>query len=121
MDDVLQDFLAEAAERLATVDQDILLLEKDNGDPDALARIFRAVHNIKSSAGFLHLSRLQALSHVMETVLVAARDGNIVMTPMLTTLLLNLFGGFNNRVVHLLAFLQRWLEVQTHWEQREQV
>lgn len=103
MDDVLQDFLAEAAERLATVDQDILLLEKDNGDPDALARIFRAVHNIKSSAGFLHLSRLQALSHVMETVLVAARDGNIVMTPMLTTLLL---AGFD-RLRRILADLER--------------
>ena len=88
MDDILQDFLAETAERLATTDQDILLLEQDSRNRDALARIFRAVHNIKSSAGFLHLARLQALSHAMETILVSAREEQIILTPMLVTLVL---------------------------------
>lgn len=91
MDDILQDFLAETAERLATVDQDILLLEKNGQEEAALARIFRAAHNLKSSAGFLHLPRLQHLSHALEALLVPCRDGRLRVTPVLGTLLLAAF------------------------------
>lgn len=91
MDDILQDFLAETTERLATIDQDILLLEKNGQDREALARIFRAAHNIKSSSGFLSLSRLQRLSHAMEAVLVPCREDVLAVTPLLATLLLSGF------------------------------
>lgn len=91
MDDILQDFLAETAERLASVDQDILLLEKNGQDSAALARIFRAAHNIKSSAGFLKLPRLQQLSHALEALLVPCREGALAVTPVLATLLLAAF------------------------------
>lgn len=101
MDDILQDFLAETAERLATADQDIVLLEQDGQNRAALTRIFRAVHNIKSSAGFLHLSRLQSLSHAMEAVLVAGREDRLAITPLLATLLL---AGFD-RLRGILAAL----------------
>lgn len=97
MDDILQDFLAEAEERLSTLDQDILLLEQNGADTAALTRIFRAAHNIKGSCGFLQLHRLSNLSHAIEAVLVQCRDHQRPVTPPLVSLLL---AGFD-QVRHL--------------------
>lgn len=88
MDDILQDFLAEAEERLSTLDQDILLLEQNGADIAALTRIFRSAHNIKGSCGFLQLHRLSSLAHAIEAVLVQCRDYQRPVTPPLVSLLL---------------------------------
>lgn len=98
MDDILQDFLAEAEERLSTLDQDILLLSQNGTDTAALTRIFRAAHNIKGSCGFLQLHRLSRLSHAIESVLVQCRDYQQPVTPTLVSLLLAGYDQIRNLV-----------------------
>ncbi len=87
----MQEFLTEAEERMATLDQDILLFEKAGPDADVLPRIFRAAHNIKGSCGFLKLMRLGALAHAVEDVLSRCRDHKIHTTPQMSDLLLAAF------------------------------
>ncbi len=81
MDDLLRDFLTESAEGLAQLDLDIVALEKEPGDPELINRIFRAIHTIKGTCGFLDLDRLQAVAHATESVLVLVRERKIDATP----------------------------------------
>jgi len=87
----MQEFLTETEERLATLDQDILLFERAGPDADVLPRIFRAAHNIKGSCGFLKLVRLGALAHAVEDVLSRCRDNKIQATPQMSDLMLAAF------------------------------
>jgi two-component system, chemotaxis family, sensor kinase CheA len=81
MDELLGDFLAETAENLQTVDNEIVLFERDPGNRDVLNNIFRLVHTIKGTCGFLNLPRLERLAHAAETVLGKVRDGQAQVTP----------------------------------------
>ena len=75
MDDLLQDFLAETRESLDEVDNELVLFEQNPNDDARLASIFRLVHTIKGTCGFLGLPRLEALSHAAETLMGNYRDG----------------------------------------------
>lgn len=75
MDDLLTDFLAEAAEMLADASGAIVAWEGDPGDRDRLDAIFRFVHTIKGSSGFLTLPRVTALAHAAEDALDQVRRG----------------------------------------------
>ena len=75
MEEVIVEFLAESKEGLDRVDDDLLALEKDPGNAARLASIFRAVHSIKGTAGFLAYEKLQAFAHVGESLLSLLRDG----------------------------------------------
>ncbi|HZJ61953.1 MAG TPA: chemotaxis protein CheA, partial [Kofleriaceae bacterium] len=88
MEDVVHEFLAESRENLDQVDLDLVTLEKNPDDASIVARIFRAIHTIKGTCGFLGFSRLEAVSHAGESVLSALRDEEIAATPTLTTVLL---------------------------------
>jgi len=75
MEEVIVEFLVESKEGLDRVDDDLLALEKDPQNPARLASIFRAVHTIKGTAGFLAYEKLQAFAHVGESLLSLLRDG----------------------------------------------
>src|SRR3546814_20805248 len=75
MDDLLNDFLAETAEILAEAGGAIVAWEADPGDRERLDAIFRFVHTIKGSSGFLSLPRVPALSHAAEDALDQVRRG----------------------------------------------
>lgn len=75
MDDLLQEFLAETREMLAAIAGEIIAWEADPGDRPRLDSIFRFVHTVKGSCGFLNLPRLERLSHAAEGALAAVRDG----------------------------------------------
>ena len=75
MDDLLDDFIAETRETLAALAEEILLWEADPTDRQRLDAIFRFVHTVKGSCGFLNLTRLERLSHAAEDVLAEVRDG----------------------------------------------
>jgi two-component system chemotaxis sensor kinase CheA len=77
MDDVLQEFLSESWENLAQLDNEIVELEKAGSDPERLASIFRTIHTIKGTCGFIGLDRLGALAHSAENVLGQMRDGKL--------------------------------------------
>lgn len=78
MDDLLQDFIAETRETLEAVSGEIVGWEADPTDRARLDAIFRFVHTIKGSCGFLDLPRLLRLSHAAEDALAAVRSGTRV-------------------------------------------
>lgn len=62
MDDLLSEFLTETAESLSVLDVELIKLEQTPDDPDLLSGIFRLVHTIKGTCGFLGLPRLEAVA-----------------------------------------------------------
>ncbi len=75
MDDLLQEFIAETRETLGALSGEIVAWESDPADRARLDSIFRFVHTVKGSCGFLDLPRLARLSHAAEDVLQAVRSG----------------------------------------------
>ncbi len=88
MDDLLREFRAETAENIAVLDVDLVKLEKNPNDPNLLSEIFRVVHTIKGTCGFLDLPRLEAVAHASEEVLGKIRDGDLSVTEEAVTLIL---------------------------------
>ncbi len=88
MDDLLQEFLTEAAENLAILDVELVKFEQDPNDIEILKNIFRLVHTVKGTCGFLGLSRLESVAHAGENVLGKFRDGELTVTPQAVTLIL---------------------------------
>lgn len=80
MDDLLKDFLTETAESLAELDTALIRLEQAPDDAETLALIFRLVHTIKGTCGFLGLARLEKVAHAAENVLGRFRDGSMPVT-----------------------------------------
>ncbi|NVN88915.1 MAG: hybrid sensor histidine kinase/response regulator [Rhodopseudomonas sp.] len=75
MDDLLREFLTETNESLDTVDNQLVRFEQDPNNAKILDNIFRLVHTIKGTCGFLGLPRLEALAHAAETLMGKFRDG----------------------------------------------
>ncbi len=93
MDELLVDFLTETAENIGVVDNELVRWEQNPTDRALLDNIFRLVHTIKGTCGFLNLPRLEALAHAGETVLGRVRDGKLtVSTPVITAVLAGLDG-----------------------------
>ncbi|MFP5229027.1 MAG: chemotaxis protein CheW [Acidobacteriota bacterium] len=80
MDDLTREFLLESQEGLDRMERALTDLETRHGDPELLADIFRTVHTIKGTTGFLGFSRLEALSHAGENLLGLLRDGKLAAT-----------------------------------------
>lgn len=78
MDELLSDFLTETTENLEQVDAELLAFEQHPQDQEILRRIFRLVHTIKGTCGFLNLPRLEALTHAAESLMGKYRDGATV-------------------------------------------
>ena len=74
MDDLLADFLTETNESLAELDLALVTLERTPDDAETLSQIFRLVHTIKGTCGFLGLPRLERVAHAAENVLGKVRD-----------------------------------------------
>jgi two-component system, chemotaxis family, sensor kinase CheA len=81
VDDLLSDFLTETNESLAELDGALLALERTPDDAETLGFIFRLVHTIKGTCGFLGLPRLERLAHAGENVLGKLRDRTLIVTP----------------------------------------
>src|SRR5258707_13444049 len=75
MDDLLREFLAETNESIDVVDVELVRFEQDPNNAKILGNIFRLVHTIKGTCGFLNLPRLEALAHAAETLMGKFRDG----------------------------------------------
>src|SRR5579872_5054207 len=88
MDDLLREFLTETSESLDTVDNQLVRFEQEPNNAKILDNIFRLVHTIKGTCGFLGLPRLEALAHAGETLMGKFRDG-MPVTAEAVTLILN--------------------------------
>ena len=80
MDDILAEFLTEAHEGLQSLDGALLSLERNPNDTALLGEVFRTIHTIKGTCGFLGLPRLEKLAHAGENVLGLWRDGALPAT-----------------------------------------
>ena len=87
MDDLLREFLTETGESLDTVDNQLVRFEQDPNNAKILDNIFRLVHTIKGTCGFLGLPRLEALAHAAETLMGKFRDGMPVTGEAVTLIL----------------------------------
>ncbi len=88
MDDLIPEFLTETNEALAELDLALVKLERVPDDKPTLSLIFRMVHTIKGTCGFLGLPRLEHVAHAAENVLGRVRDGELVVTPEVINLVL---------------------------------
>jgi len=88
MDDVVREFLVESNENLDQLDRGLVALEKDPQARDILAAIFRTIHTIKGTSGFLGFNKLESVTHVGENLLSKMRDGELVLNAEITSGLL---------------------------------
>lgn len=90
MDDIVKEFLVESYENLDRLDQDLLALEKEPDDRGRLSSVFRTIHSIKGTSGFLALPKLEHVTHIGENLLVLLRDGKLRLNGPITSGLLAL-------------------------------
>jgi two-component system chemotaxis sensor kinase CheA len=93
MDDdveIIAEFLVESHENLDQLDRDLVELEQHPGSRELLSSIFRTIHTIKGTSGFLAFGRLEKLTHVGETLLSKLRDGEYAMNPDIAEALLRM-------------------------------
>jgi two-component system chemotaxis sensor kinase CheA len=88
--DIVKDFLQESFENLDWLDRELVGLEKNPRDSDALASVFRTIHTIKGTCGFLGFDKLEKVAHVGENLLTRLRDGQLILNPEITTGLLSM-------------------------------
>ncbi len=88
MDDIVQEFLVESHENLDQLDRDFVELERSPGARDLLASVFRTIHTIKGTSGFLGYGNLERVTHVGENLLAKLRDGDLTLDAPTTDVLL---------------------------------
>jgi two-component system chemotaxis sensor kinase CheA len=103
IDEIVAEFLVESHENLDQLDTDLLALEQDPASQDLLGSVFRTIHTIKGTSGFLAFNRLEKLTHVGENLLSRLRDGKIQLTEERTSALLSMVDAVRG----LLAEIER--------------
>jgi two-component system chemotaxis sensor kinase CheA len=86
--DIVKEFLIESYENLDRLDRELVELEKHAGNPETLASVFRTIHTIKGTCGFLGFNKLESVAHAGENLLSKLRDGQIQQSAPITTALL---------------------------------
>ena len=77
MDELVKEFVQEGSENLDRLDQDFVKLESDPENFELLKSIFRAIHTVKGTCGFLGFTKLEALAHAGENLLSQLREGEL--------------------------------------------
>ncbi|MGY1660269.1 chemotaxis protein CheA [Geodermatophilus sp. SYSU D00705] len=90
LDDIVEEFLVESHENLDQLDTDLVALEQEPDSRERLSSIFRTIHTIKGTSGFLAFHRLEEVTHVGENMLSRLRDGALALTPTRTSVLLQM-------------------------------
>lgn len=101
MEEIVQEFLVESHENLDQLDQDLLALERDPTSRDLLSSIFRTLHTIKGTSGFLALHTLERVAHAGESLLSKLRDGELTLNPQMATALLEMVDAVRNLLEHI--------------------
>jgi len=102
MDEIVSDFLVESNENLDRLDQELVKLELEPSSKELLESIFRTIHTIEGSCGFLGFAHLEKVAHAGESLLSRLRDGRIALTEKVTTGLLTMVDA----VRHMLGEIQ---------------
>jgi two-component system, chemotaxis family, sensor kinase CheA len=88
LDEIIAEFLVESHENLDQLDSDLVALEQDPTSRELLGGVFRTIHTIKGTTGFLGFGHLEALTHAGESLLSKLRDGELRLTAEITDALL---------------------------------
>jgi two-component system chemotaxis sensor kinase CheA len=88
MDDLIKEFLVESNGNLDRLDSELVKLETDPSSQELLSSIFRTIHTIKGSCGFLGFGKLEKVAHVGESLLSRLREGKLSLSPEFTSGLL---------------------------------
>ncbi|MCE9574666.1 MAG: Hpt domain-containing protein, partial [Deltaproteobacteria bacterium] len=99
--EILFEFLIESRENLDGIERELVVLERDPDAMESIRVIFRAIHTVKGTAGFLGLERLQRLTHVGENLLSLLRDEELRFSPALATVLLRLVDAVRGMLDHI--------------------
>jgi two-component system, chemotaxis family, sensor kinase CheA len=78
---LVNDFILETREHLTSIENDLLTLDREPAQPEALHSLFRSFHTVKGLAGFLEFDSIRALAHEVETILDLARNRQLDITP----------------------------------------
>ncbi len=73
--EILEEFILESKQNIVEVEHDLLALEEDGADSEIINKMFRAIHSMKGSSGYLNLKNILSLSHLGETLLDQIRTG----------------------------------------------
>ena len=102
LQELVNDFVTESREHLASVESDLLSLENPgDGSADTVNRVFRAVHSVKGVAGFLGFDNINKLSHALESVLDLVRKDRLEMSAELVDVLLAAIDALRNLIEHV--------------------
>jgi two-component system chemotaxis sensor kinase CheA len=104
--ELMTDFVLESREHLSAIETQLLELERDPCDAEALNAAFRGFHTIKGLAGFLELAEIQKLAHEVEAVLDRARDAQLRLTSAAIDVILESADYLRRWVAHLEASLE---------------
>jgi chemotaxis protein histidine kinase CheA len=101
MDEIVKEFLVESNENLDQLDRDLVTLEKNPAAREVLAGVFRTIHTIKGTSGFLGFSKLEAVTHVGENLLSQLRDGKLLLNAEITSGLLAMVDAVRQVLVNI--------------------
>ena len=101
MEEIVQEFLIESHENLDQLDQDLLALERDPNSRELLSSIFRTLHTIKGTSGFLALHTLESVAHAGESLLSKLRDGEMALNNEIATTLLEMVDAVRALLGHI--------------------
>ncbi|WP_437185407.1 chemotaxis protein CheA [Planctomicrobium sp. SH668] len=96
IDDIVKEFLVECYENLDRLDRDLIELETSPTDRERLSSVFRTIHTIKGTSGFLAYPKLEHIAHVGENLLVLLRDGQIHLNRSIANGLLAMVDAIRN-------------------------
>jgi two-component system chemotaxis sensor kinase CheA len=99
--DILLEFLAESRENMDQMERDLVAWEKKPSERALLDRIFRAVHTLKGTCGFLNFGQLESAAHEAETLLAQLREGKIAPSPQVVTVLLQVLDLIRRQLGHI--------------------
>lgn len=105
MDDqeIINEFLIESNENLTRLEQEIVELEQRPSDLTLLASIFRTIHSVKGTCGFLAFGNLESVAHIAENLLSKLRNGELSVTPEIITLILQTMDAIRTELASIEA------------------
>ena len=101
LEEVVKEFLVESYENLDQLDRDFVTLEEQPSDRDTLSSIFRTIHTIKGTCGFLGFGKLEKVAHVGESLLSRLRDGKLQLSAEMTSALLRMVDAVREILKHI--------------------
>ncbi|HUB68153.1 MAG TPA: chemotaxis protein CheA [Candidatus Methylacidiphilales bacterium] len=99
--DLIQEFLTESRDNMDQMERDLMAWEKQPASRDTLDRIFRAIHTLKGTCGFLGFTKLEGLAHQTEGLLGHLREGQIKASPAIVTVLLHVLDSVRRHTGHI--------------------